>query len=137
MAQAGPAAAIGAAENLTRFDLSDEENVKQALFELRRCATDFDYARWARLWGEAAMTRLIDAEAFDSDLYVSKDDHDETSADLEFAEKTLDALREAADGAVKQIDSALDGSKGPKTDAIGEITAKLEEAILASREERE
>ena len=45
------------AERLTRFDLSDEENVRQAEFELRRCATDFDYARWARLWGEAALDR--------------------------------------------------------------------------------
>lgn len=42
----GPANGIGSSL-LTRMDLEDEENVKDAVFQLRRCVTDAELAAWA------------------------------------------------------------------------------------------
>ena len=41
----------------SREDLSDAQNLKDAEFELDRCLSDFDFARWARRWGRPALNR--------------------------------------------------------------------------------
>lgn len=44
---------------LTRLDMSDRENLKDADFELRRAGSDADkLAVWAAKWGEALLDRI-------------------------------------------------------------------------------
>lgn len=43
----------------TNREVGNRENVKDAKFELDRCVTDFDYAKWARKWGEAFVSARL------------------------------------------------------------------------------
>lgn len=46
---------------LTRLDMSDRENLKDAEFELSRAGNDADrLAVWAAKWGEALLERIDD-----------------------------------------------------------------------------
>lgn len=48
---------------LTRMDMSDEENVKDAHAELRRAENDpAKLAVWAAKWGEALVVRCLETE---------------------------------------------------------------------------
>lgn len=118
----GPAAGIGG-HHLTRFDLSIDENVRQAEFELRRCSTDFDFSRWARQWGEGAISRLRAIDA------IPSEDHD-AMRDAKVA------IEDAADEAVEEIRALLKDSKGPKTEAITAVVEKFA-AVLEEHEETE
>jgi hypothetical protein len=92
---------------LSRFDLTDDEDVRQAEFELRRCATDFDFARWARNWGDAALVLI--SEVGDRSDWISP---------AHAAEKAGEA---GAEGLVEGKENALE--------ALGDIEATLRAAV--------
>lgn len=113
--------------DLARLDLSDEENVKDAAHELRRCASDHDFAQWARRWGEVAIRRASDVAGQAHD--VSQDDLDEAEADAERAEDRAVELSSAISAAVEAIDKALEDAPDDLANEVGQITATLEAAL--------
>jgi len=48
---------------LTRQDLSDEENLTEARWELQRATDDAAMAAWARKWGESSLAAMDDLHA--------------------------------------------------------------------------
>lgn len=109
-------------ESLTRFDMSDEENVKQADFEFRRAGNDFELARWARTWGGASMSKLLAgpdrADVEDSDEYQSVD-------------AALTLLESTAKSAVENLELVIERDDLPAglEDQLSEIVAKIEAGL--------
>lgn len=48
----------------TATDVGRFETAKDAKFEFDRCATDADFARWARKWGEAFVMHRLSGKTF-------------------------------------------------------------------------
>lgn len=46
---------------LTRHDLSDPLNAREAQHRLRRCTTESDYAAWAAEWGEPLTAHALNS----------------------------------------------------------------------------
>lgn len=132
----GPAAGIGGAR-LARMDLSDNEVVKDAEHALSHCQSDFDFARWARNWGQLAMDRLRALEGLDEDS-VSEEEHGGLETKYACLLDDFGGLNGAIETAIKAISDVLGNSTGPKTEAIQNIMATLEnERIDAEAEEDE
>lgn len=111
---------------LSRFDFSDEENVRQADHEYRRCATDFDYARWARNWGLASMHALLNAPPTG---WVDPDDMEAAEKDAKHQGERANTLASAIEVAVTELDSAMEGERDSLVNRVGDITYKLENAL--------
>lgn len=108
--------------NLTLGDMSDEENVKNAEYELGRATTDAMLADWARRWGRACVERCRD---------VAGREESESEA-LEALEKemagTEQQLRDvsaAGSTLIKALDSAYDKHPEMVTRAIAALENNL------------
>jgi hypothetical protein len=89
----GPAAGIGGAM-LSRLDLTDPENAKDAVFEIKRCVTDADYARWARRWARPVEDLLTTME--DRTDWISPEDATHEREDA-YARGRTEALAEVSE----------------------------------------
>lgn len=128
MAFDGPAAGIGGAL-LNRFNLSDDEVVKDFAFELRRCLTNEDYAVWAKRWGEVAAAQLMDPGLADHSACADKDDLNQAEYALAEAEDRASAMERAIGDAVSALaDIAASLSGGPQ-DEVHRVAGKLEDAL--------
>lgn len=125
--RAGPAAGIGASL-ISRLDVSEDEPLKDAVHQLRRCVSADDYMAWATTWGEPALARLQEFVGIDED-YVT---HEEHESSLE----SKRAIEDGADAFLTAVRETLKDGKGPKTDAINAEADKFA-AILAEHEEQE
>ncbi len=114
----------------SQFDMTNQENVKQAEFEMVRCVSDYDWKRWGSRFGAALVEYALTDESADTiaDL-ESKLDDAEDAADSEAAEKNS-AIDEAADlenaitAAIERLEPMADGRI-----EIQEIIADLRDAI--------
>lgn len=114
-----------ASTNLSRLDLSDSENVKDAAHQLRRCLTPGDFECWARTWGD----QLIRACGEASPGFVSEEEYEEANDAAQDAEKRAGALQDAIEAAVRALDAAMEGAPDRLVNAVGDITSKLEGAL--------
>lgn len=103
----------------TTRDLSQSANVSDARWELQRAASDADYAKWARKWGEAAIDRCGDVEDNDADAADLLAEAEEEAEDYE---RDLKRLKEAVD-VVVDVANDTDGiTSFPKLDkAISDL----------------
>lgn len=101
---------------LSRLDCSSEENVKDALHQLRRCRTEADYANWAATWGENLCWAAEERAEMDADEFVAKEEleelEDENSALTSAMRDGVAALKrvpanEISANAGRQIDAAV------------------------------
>jgi hypothetical protein len=116
-----PADLFGESPLLTRLDLSDEENIKDAAHQLARCRDDFQFAAWARRWGEPLVQRAQDAgpgEALDEATEAANE-----------AEAKFRKLHDVAEAVIKEFDAAAADLPDEPINALNDIIAKLENAL--------
>lgn len=113
--------------SLSRTDCSDSENVRDAVHQLRRCASDADYRAWGQTWGES-LCRTAEEHSGSSEM-VSADDMEEVEAEATAAKDSLSELRLAVDRAVAAMDDAMEGATGERADKVLAIVSKLESAL--------
>lgn len=111
---------------LSRLDCSSEENVKDALHQLRRCRTEADYANWAAAWGENLCRRAEEMAGMNEgdDAALA-----EAEGEAERAEKNLAELRDVVEGAVRELDAAGEGPADRFAARVEAVTSKLENAL--------
>jgi hypothetical protein len=116
--------------NLTRLDLSDGENVKDAAHQLRRCATPADYQRWAQTWGHQLCQAAEIAATYDSDDFISREEFTDIEEDCSRAEKSVTDLQTAMERAETALERLTeDHDLGPKAmRAVDVIINALEAA---------
>lgn len=120
---------------LTRLDVSDLENVKDARHQLRRCQTERQFADWAATWGENLCNRAEDAngredwidpaEAARSEEEAVRDAWNDGAAD---ARAEMRAPMRKAVKALREIVKQVGGETG---DALEEIADTLSTAAEA------
>lgn len=90
---------------LTRLDLSDTENVKDAQAELRRAGNDpAKLAVWAGKWGDALCMRALEAEG----ALIDAEAVSALEEDIRTEEGRSKDLTQAVRGAASAIDKLLE-----------------------------
>jgi hypothetical protein len=115
-----PAAGIGSAL-LSRFDLTDEEVAKDAAHQLSRCADDFQFAAWARRWGDALVRHALDP--------LPAEGLEEAQEAANTAEEKLRELRNVAEAVLNEFDEAAVDLPDEPVNRLNDILAKLENAL--------
>lgn len=113
---------------LTRLDMSDEENVKDAQFELERAGDDpAKLAVWAGKWGVALVSRCLAAEGWEHD----PDSEDKLQGQIAEKEQELQAVEETARAALKRLSEILERDGTPKSivSDVREAVSELEGAL--------
>lgn len=113
---------------LTRMDMSDAENVKEAAHQLRRAENDTaKLAVWAATWGEAMAARCEEAEGWMHD----PDEVEALTEEVNQAERSYHDLSSEVQTALHAIERIIEADEFPDApaNAIGEIIAKLELAL--------
>lgn len=111
---------------LSRLGCDSDENVKDARHQLRRCATDADYGRWARTWGE---NLCAVADEHTSCEEASLEDLKAAENDAEQAEQERDELKAAVEAHIREMDRVLEGAAADLIDRVNDSIAKLENAL--------
>jgi hypothetical protein len=99
---------------LTRLDMTDDENVKDARHKLERASTDIQLAEWAREYGAA----FVGCDLIDS----LEDERDAAESDATEAEKERDAALRANEELIEAIEIAV-----AKLDDLGKASAIADE----------
>lgn len=113
---------------LTRMDMSDEENIKDAERELQRAGDDAaKLSVWAAKWGGVLTLRCAETEGWKH----APDEVETLTGELNSSEKALEAIQEAARVAIDGIDKALSdkGIADAVINAVNEAVGKLENAL--------
>lgn len=113
---------------LTRMDMSDEENIKDAQRELNRAGDDAaKLSVWAAKWGRALTLRCAETEGW----MHAPDEVETLTEEVNKAEASLGELQEAARLAIDGIDKALSdkGVADAVVNAVNDAVAKLENAL--------
>ncbi len=118
--------------DLSRLDVSDVENVKDARHQLRRCRTEREYADWAATWGENLCNHAednIDREDFidPAEARLSEEAAVTGAWDEALAEGRAE-MREPMRNAVNALRNLADTASGPTRAAIDDIADSLSTA---------
>lgn len=114
---------------LTRLDMSDVENVKDAQAELHRAANDTaKLSVWAAKWGEALCIRCVEAEGAVEDAETVSD----LEADLRDQEDRNVELRGTIRDAASAIDKFLDCETDALSDAHFKAVSKIGDDLEAA-----
>lgn len=111
---------------LTRLDVSDAENVREARERLRMCRTEADFANWAATWGENLCARVEDFAGADPGDASALDQAEE---DAKAWEKSLEELQGAVRKAIERLDEAVDGPAKTLASTVEDVSALLENAL--------
>jgi len=111
---------------LSRLDMSDVENVKDADHQLRRCVSDADFAAWARKWGGASMQALRDAPPSD---WVDSDVVAEAEREATEAEEALASLKLVVEACANDLAGITELRFDHVAAKVDAITSKLEAAL--------
>jgi hypothetical protein len=118
-----PTDLFGESTLLSRLDVTDDEVVKDAAFELQRCADDLQHARWARRWGAPLTEALLNGTPTDpEELEEARDAAND-------AEKSRDALRAVVSGVVAEFDVMATDLPDEVVNRLNDLMAKLEGAL--------
>lgn len=99
---------------LSARDMYDEENVKDAAFELERCHDAESYQRWCERWARALI-----AASGDNSLSVSADEQIRTAeGDATRAEEAHDGLKDVVQSAIDRWDNVATDEHGKMRDRI-------------------
>jgi hypothetical protein len=121
-----------AVTDLSRLDLSDAENVKNAAHQLRRCVTPGDFELWAKQWGEGLCQAAETHAAHGGDDFVPAADVKEIEDERDDAAARAGKLEDAVEAACKALDRLpVPDGEDRLIDAIGAITNALEAALDA------
>lgn len=107
---------------LTQRDMSNDENLKDAAFELERALDDHQLARWAQRWGKALIAAIRDPEVDESELEEARDAANN-------AEKYSDGLSDAIRTFVSDFDKLATDLPDETANRINDLVGKLEGAL--------
>lgn len=113
---------------LTRMDMSDEENIKDAQRELNRAGDDAaKLSVWAAKWGGALTLRCAETEGWKH----APDEVETLTQEVNDAEKAMQDLNSEVHTAISAIERIIDADDFPDApgNAIAEILGKLEDAL--------
>lgn len=117
-----PAAGIGGAL-LNRFNLADEEVVKDLAHQFRRCSSPEAFEVWAKTWAPVIIDWLQTVGVADSDQL------EEAQEAANKAEADLSTLRAVAESVLKEFDAVAVDLPDEPVNRLNDILAKLENAL--------
>lgn len=119
-----------AVTDLSRLDLSNAENGKDAAHQLRRCRTAADFEAWARTWGEGLCAAAETHAEHAGGEFIGRDEYRDLEADCTRAEGVVTALKSAMEWCEAKLDKiSEEHDLGQKLQAaLDDVFNKLEAA---------